>query len=171
LAAVGSFPYTVGMNNGDDLFVVQAPGVDVAGLLRDIEATVARKRADGVYDHAAADQADPARLAQLKNHDEFLAFYLKCLREASFVDISDFEIRERRRGLAPLLVRLKRGIWSLLKFYTYRLWSQQNQVNGLLVTAVENLDLKYEQKVAELEKRIAELEQQATPSAPSSPRQ
>jgi hypothetical protein len=45
-----------------------------------------------------------------------------------------------------------------LKFYTYRLWSQQNTVNGLVVTGVEALDEKYQDKLKRLEARIAELE-------------
>lgn len=140
------------------IFTVHAPGVDVDAIVRSVEETVARKMADGVYDDARVARAERSNLATLRNHDEFLEFYLKCLRDAAFVDISDFEIRERRRGLGPVLVRLKKTIWNLLKFYTYRLWSQQNQVNGLLVTALENLDQKYATKIRALEKRVAELE-------------
>lgn len=144
-----------------DMFTIHAPGVDVQTVVKDIEETVARKMEEGVYDDARVARAERSNLSTLRNHDEFLEFYLKCLREAAFVDISDFEIRERRRGLGPALVRLKKTIWSLLKFYTYRLWSQQNQVNGLLVTAVENLDQKYANKIRTLEQRIAELEKQS----------
>ena len=140
------------------IFTAYAPGVDAAAIVREVEETVARKMEEGVYDDARVARAERSNLATLRNHDEFLEFYLKCLRDAAFVDISDFEIRERRRGLAPFLVRLKKTIWSLLKFYTYRLWSQQNQVNGLLVTAVENIDQKYAAKIRALEKRISELE-------------
>jgi hypothetical protein len=57
-----------------------------------------------------------------------------------------------------MLVALKKVIWGLLKFYTYRLWSQQNQVNGLLVTAIEGLDEKYAAKIKQLEERVAKLE-------------
>jgi hypothetical protein len=74
------------------------------------------------------------------------------------VDINDFEIREQRRFGNRLLVAVKKIIWSLLKFYTYRLWSQQNQVNGLLLTAIEGLDDKYRNKIRDLETRVAELE-------------
>lgn len=140
------------------IFTVHAPGVDAEAIVRQVEETVARKMEEGAYNDARVARAERSNLATLRNHDEFLEFYLKCLRDAAFVDISDFEIRERRRGFAPLLIRLKKTIWNLLKFYTYRLWSQQNQVNGLLVTAVENLDQKYAAKIGALEKRIAELE-------------
>jgi hypothetical protein len=75
------------------------------------------------------------------------------------VDIGDFEITERRKRFAPFLVRLKRVIWSLLRFYTYRLWSQQNDVNGLLLAAVEGVDQRYRDRLNELEARVAKLEQ------------
>lgn len=140
------------------LFTAHAPGVDVEAIVRDIEATVARNLEEGVYDDAAVARAERSNLATLQDHDEFLAFYLKCLREAALVDISDFEIRERRRGWAPVLVGFKKVLWNLLKFYTYRLWSQQNQVNSLLVTALDNLDQKYAKKIAALEKQLAERE-------------
>ena len=146
----------------DAIFTVHAPGVDTEAIVREIEETVARKLEEGVYDDARVARAERSNLANLRNHDEFLEFYLKCLREAAFVDITDFEIRERRRGFAPLLVRFKKSIWNMLKFYTYRLWSQQNQANGLLVTAVENLDQKYAAKIRALEKRIRELEGDAS---------
>ncbi len=145
----------------ESIFTVHAPGVDVEAVVRDVEATVARKMEDGLYNDARVARAERSNLATLRDHDEFLEFYLKCLRESAFVNISDFEIKERRRGLAPFLVRLKTTIWNMLKFYTYRLWSQQNQVNGLMVTAVENLHRTYANQIRALEKRIAELEARA----------
>ena len=151
---------------GAALFTAYAPGVDVEAVIRDIEQTVARKTEEGVYDDARVARAERSNLATLQDRDAFQDFYLKCLREVALVDISDFDIRERRRGLAPLLVKFKKVVWSVLKFYTYRLWSQQNQVNSLLVTAVESTDQKYADKIAALEKRIAALES-GTPSAPN----
>lgn len=139
---------------------INAPGVDVEALMQEIEETVARKAAQGAYADARIARAERTNLLNLRRDEEFLAFYLRSLREAAFVDINDFEIRERRSALAPLLVALKKVIWKLLKFYTYRLWSQQNTVNGLLVTGVESLDEQYRERIARLEARVAELEQQ-----------
>ena len=141
------------------LFEVGAPGVDVEKLVREIQETVERKAAQGVYADARIARAERANLVNFRDDEEFLAFYLNSLREAASVDINDFEIRERRAtAMAPVLVKLKRTIWSLLKFYTYRLWSQQNSVNGLLVTGLESMNERYEEKIKRLEARIAELE-------------
>lgn len=127
-------------------------------VMQDIEATVKRNLKDGLYNDARIARAERHNLAQLKSEDEFLSFYLSCLREASVVDISDYEIHDRRRTLSPVLIQVKTGIWKILKFYTYRLWSQQNQVNGLLVTAIEGMQEKYQSRLDALEKRVADLE-------------
>lgn len=140
---------------------IGAPGLDVDRLVADLQATVDRKVRDGVYADARVARAEKTNLVHLRGSDDFLTFYLTCLRDAVFVDISDFEIRERRRVFGPLLVGLKTVLWKLLKFYTYRLWSQQNQVNGLLITALEGLEEQSAARVAALEKRLAELEKAA----------
>ncbi len=143
----------------EQIFQVGAPGMDVEQLVREIQETVERKAAEGVYADARIARAERANLVNFKDDEEFLVFYLNSLREAALVDINDFEIRERRAGaIAPLLVKLKKTIWGLLKFYTYRLWSQQNSVNGLLVTGLESMNDRYDEKIKRLEARIAELE-------------
>ena len=144
------------------VFDIKTTGVDAEKIVREIQEIVARKTDEGVYADARIARAERTNLINLKDDEEFLAFYLRTLREASFVDINDFEIRERRASaIAPFLVRLKKSIWKLLKFYTYRLWSQQNTVNGLLVTGMESLDEKYSEKIKRLEARIAELEKRS----------
>jgi len=137
----------------EPLFEIGADGVDVDAVVADIRRRVDEKVAAGAYADARIARAERTNLANLKNEDQFIGFYLQCLRDAVFVDISDFEIHERRSGFAPLLILLKKLIWKLLKFYTYRLWSQQNQVNGLLVTAIQGLDEKYEARLRALEAR------------------
>lgn len=137
---------------------IGAPGFDVVQLVADLQAAVDRKLADGVYADARVARAERTNLVNLRGSDDFIGFYLTCLREAVFIDISDYEIHERRRVLGPLLVAFKKVVWNLLKFYTYRLWSQQNQVNGLIVTALEGMEDQTARKLAALEQRVAELE-------------
>jgi len=144
----------------EPLFQIGAQGVDVERLMTDIQAAVARKMERGVYHDAHIAQAERSNLANLQDDEAFLRYYLDCLRNAVFIDINDFEICERRRLGAGLLVGFKKILWKLLKFYTYRLWSQQNQVNGLLVTALEGLDEKYRNRLRDLERRLADLEKE-----------
>ena len=142
----------------DSIFQIGAPGVDTARIVEEIRALVADKMARGLYTDALVARAERANLANLKDEEHFLSFYLECLRGAVFVDISDFEIVERRATFSGLFIALKSVLWKLLKFYTYRLWSQQNQVNGLLFSAIESTENRYRDKVKELEERIAKLE-------------
>jgi len=143
------------------ILTIGAPGLDVDTLVADLQATADRKMKDGVYADARVARAEKTNLVHLRGSDDFITFYLTCLRDAVFVDISDFEIRERRRAIGPLLVGFKKILWKLLKFYTYRLWSQQNQINGLIITALEGMEEQTGTRVAALEKRIAELEQKS----------
>lgn len=142
----------------DSFFQIGVDGVDVEAVMTGIQEAVARKMESGAYRDARVALAEKSNLVNIKDDESFLNFYLACLRNAVCVDINDFEIRERRRFGSGLLVALKKAVWSLLKFYTYRLWSQQNQVNGLLLTAVEGLDDKYRNRLRELEARLAALE-------------
>jgi hypothetical protein len=138
---------------------VLTEGVDAERIVSELRAIVARKTEAGAYRDLRIAQAERHNLQNLRDDEKFLQFYLECLHEAACVDINDFEIQERRRCGAGLLVLFKKTIWKLLKFYTYRLWSQQNQVNGLLVTALESLDEKYRTRLTALERQLAALQQ------------
>lgn len=140
------------------LFEIGADGVDVEALVERLRQRVEEKTARGVYADPRVARAERTNLANLRDDEHFLEFYLECLRDAVFVDISDFEIYERRARFSVLFVGLKRVLWKLLKFYTYRLWSQQNQVNGLLLSAIEGTEARYRDKIRELEARVQALE-------------
>ena len=137
---------------------IGAQGIDTDAVIREAEAAVAHKREDGTYSAAGLDGKKPINPLVFKNDEAFLAFYLESLRDTAFVDISDFEIEERRPRFSGLLIRLKKTIWSLLKFYTYRLWSQQNQINGLLLSAIEGIHERNQEEISQLKARVAELE-------------
>lgn len=144
--------------NEQSLFEIGADGIDAEQLVRAIEERVAQRRINGAYRDVRVAQAERNNLDFLQNEEALADLYLETLRDAVYIDINDFAITERRRIGSPLLVNLKRTIWKMLKFYTYRLWSQQNQVNGLLLSAIESLEQRYRQKIGDLEKKVAALE-------------
>ena len=145
------------------IFEIGAPGIDVDRIVQEVRASVEDKRRRGIYNDARVARAELANLSNLRDEDAFLSFYLECLRDTVFVDISDFEIYERRPRFSRFFIALKRLLWKLLKFYTYRLWSQQNQVNGLLLSAIEGIESRYSRRIAELEKRLAAIESKGGP--------
>jgi len=151
-------------------FTIGAEGVDVEALVAGIRAEVERKTREGVYRDARIARAERHNLVHMKDSTELLTFYLTALRDTVHVDINDYTIQDKRTGWqGKALVRMKTIIWKLLKFYTYRLWSQQNQINGLLVTALECSQQNASKKIADLEKRVAELEARLDATAAHTP--
>ena len=138
--------------------VIGADGVDAKAIVDEILARVAEKRAQGAYDDETVARAERYNLLSMKDDEEFLDRYLACLRQVVTVDINDFPIGERRSPIAPLSKAVKKVLWKLLKFYTYRLWSQQNQTNGILLAAIETMHRRHKEEVAALKARIAALE-------------
>ncbi len=145
---------------------IGADGIEVEKIVEELKTRVAEKRARGLYDDARVARAEKHNLLNLRDDDEFLETYLACLRKIVTVDINDFEIFERRPRFAKTLIRLKRGIWSLLRFYTFRLWSQQNQTNAVLLAAIEILNTRSASRIQTLEQRIRELEERVSSAAP-----
>lgn len=141
-----------------DPFEIKADGVDSAALVAEIQDVVRAKMEQGAYADPRISRAEQLNLDALKDDERFTEFYLDCLRDGIEVDINDFEIVERRRSFAGLLVKLKKSIWNLLKFYTYRMWSQQNQINGFLLSATESSEHRTLEKMQELDLRVRELE-------------
>ena len=136
-----------------------AAGIDAKKIVGEILDEVARKRAAGAYDDPRIARAERSNILLMKDGDEFVTRYLDCLRDLTQVDINDFDIREKRSGfLAKPLVKFKKTIWKILKFYTYRMWSQQNQANALLLSALEAVASKQRQEIDALKTRITELE-------------
>lgn len=132
--------------------------IDVEALVATLQQRVAEKRRAGAWSDPRIARAEKHNLLNLKDDDEYLSQFLDCLRQVIQVDINDFEIIEKRRFIGKPLVKFKKTIWGLLRFYTYRLWSQQNQTNSLLFSAIDLLNRQNTRRIKDLETRVAELE-------------
>jgi len=148
-----------------DPFKIQADGLDSAQLVSEIKAVVQAKMTTGAYDDPRIARAESFNLDAFKDDQRFSDFYLDCLRNAIEIDINDFEIVERRPRFSRLLVGLKKTIWNLLRFYTYRMWTQQNQVNGFLLSAIESSEHRHLEKLKKLDDRVRDLERRLADEA------
>ena len=137
---------------------IGAEGLDTGAIVKSIRQSVDEKMKNGFYNDPAISRAERANIANITSDDEFLALFLDNLRDTAFVDINDFEITERRKTMAGALVMFKKAIWKMLKFYTYRLWSQQNQVNGIMLAAMEGMHSTFRRRISELEEKVEKLE-------------
>ena len=144
---------------------IGAEGIDVEDIIRQIRERADVRRKSGEFDLDAIARAERYNITTIKDNADFFDRYLSCLCLVNQVDINDFEIIEHRARFAPLLKKFKKGIWSVLRFYTYHLWSQQNRANTFMHAAIglvsqrdgEKLD-KMQARIDELEKRLAALE-------------
>ena len=137
---------------------IGADGLDVEEIVRQIRERADARRKSGEFDMDAIARAERFNLSNLTDDEEFFERYINCLGLVSNVDINDFEIVEHRARLAPFLKKFKKTIWSVLKFYTYHLWSQQNQVNNTFHAAFELITSHEKKQLKKLQDRIDELE-------------
>lgn len=150
----------------DSVINIHADNIDTARIVEEIRKTVAEKARAGFYRDPLIARAERNNMANLRHSDEFWDFYLESLQDFAQVDINDYEIVERRSKFSRLLVALKKTIWALLRFYTYRLWSQQNQINSLLLASVSGSREGLLEKIRTLEARLDNLEKRQTPPKP-----
>ena len=137
---------------------IGADGLDVEDIVRQIRERADARRKSGEFDMEAVMRAERFNLSAVKDDADFFDRYISCLRLVSQVDINDFEIVEHRARFASLLKKFKKGVWSTLKFYTYHLWSQQNQVNNLFNAAIELVAERDSEQLKKMQARIDELE-------------
>lgn len=148
--------------------------VDAASVVEAVRKRAAARVREGFYSPEVVAQAERYNLSALKDNADFFNGYIASLHRITQVDIGDWEIRERRRNVfTPLVVRLKKTIRALLRFYTFRLWSQQNRANSIFQSSIAMLgkretdELKaanarideLSRRIDELEKRFAEVRQ------------
>ena len=140
------------------MITVHAPGMNTAEVAQQIEQSAAKRHASAKLPMNRLQESKVQSPAGFSNNTEFIQALLATLQDTAFVDISDFEIIERRQRWSKPLVALKKTIWSMLRFYTYRLWSQQNEINGFLLAALQGIHEDCNDRITKLEARIAELE-------------
>lgn len=137
---------------------IGADNIDASAIVQQIRERAAERFAKNEFDMETLARAERYNLSAIKDSEEFFDRYITCLRLVTQVDINDFEITEKRARFAKFFIKLKRTIWGLLKFYTFHLWSQQNQVNGMLHAAITIVAERDSEQIKKLEDRIAILE-------------
>ena len=144
---------------GND-FEIEADAVDVEALMETIRERVEQKRKTGVYDKYNLDGLKTLEFESLEDENEFLRYYLRLIQGTCDINIGDFEIVNKGGVLGKPVVILKKVIWKLLKFYTYRMFSQQKEFNCQMVNTVLCMNKKLKIDLEELSARIEELENQ-----------
>ena len=140
-------------------FTIQTDEIDVTALVDQIRKNVADKKKSGAYSDSLVAVAERSNLTNLKDDEEFITYYLECMSRSSVVGIREFEIPDAKGGaVGKAMQKFKKAIWSCLKFYTYRMWTQQNQVNSLQANGIQVIQSQQLKKAEALQARIDRLE-------------
>ncbi len=145
--------------SSDDVFSINLDKIDVREIVHAVKERVEKKKAAGVYDKYNLVGITKLEVSQARSEEEFLRYHLRTLRKTWEIDIGDFEIPSKGGLLGRPAVWLKKAIWFLLKFYTFRMFTQQRDFNLQVVNTLQALNSKVE-KLAE------QLRSAVPPSAP-----
>jgi hypothetical protein len=126
----------------EDAFSIDIDGMDVEEIVRAVKERVEKKRAAGVYKKYNLVGITRLEIAQAKSEEDFLRYHLKSLRKSWEIDIGDFEIPSKGGLSGRPAVWLKKVIWNLLRFYTFRMFTQQRDFNLQVVNTLQALNAK-----------------------------
>jgi len=141
----------------EEIFEIQTPGIDTEAIMATIRQRVEEKRHAGVYARYNIPEITAIEMDNLKSDEAYLDYYLRTIWRAADIDLGDFAIPCKTPGIGKAVVMLKKIIWQLLKFYTFRPFSQQKDFNAKMVSIVEGLNRKMDRRTAVLEDRIENL--------------
>lgn len=132
-------------------------GPEAEKIHQEIQKTIEEKEKMGVYALHSLISGMNADFLDLQNDAQFLEYYLKVIKRTWNVDINDFEIQKKKglKGKAEWV--LKKIIWKLLKFYTYRIFSQQIEFNSQIKNTVLAMHREFSGRIERIEKELLEL--------------
>ena len=151
------------MSPEKNVFKTRETSLDIEAVDREIHFQIKQRQELGVYEHYDLTKVTHLLLRDIRDPGEFFRQHLAAIVRSWAIDINDFEIIRKKEGiLGNLEILLKKVIWKLLKFYTYRLFSQQREHNFQISNTVTLMEKHYREKLGSLEKELSLLKDQRT---------
>ena len=107
-----------------------------AGLDREAREAVRSRDGSGT---CGTDDLDFVEVKELQDSAEVVSRVLTLMSTTCLIDIGDFEIPNRGGPIGKVEVFVKRFVWKLLRFYTYRMFSQQREFNAQMVAVLNEM--------------------------------
>lgn len=126
------------MSDGKEEFGLTAPALDAEALVARIRDRVEEKRRSGAYRGYDLEGVAALDFEKELSEEDFLLYYLQVVERLSDVNYGDFEIVPKGGPFGRIEVLLKKTIWKLLRFYTYRLFSQQREFDCQVAEALQS---------------------------------
>jgi hypothetical protein len=136
---------------------IDAPALDAEALVREVRERVRRKEEEGGYE--GYDTRGVTSLDYEKDlaEEDFLRYHLQVVERLSDVNYGDFDIVSKGGPFGRAEVFLKKIIWKLLRFYTYRLFSQQREFDCQVAEALQSHYRWSRQEIDRLTREVEEL--------------
>lgn len=145
---------------------ITVAGQDRSGDLGQTVAVAAeRLRAGGGIGELAPDHT-ALRLKRARDLDDYVYHFVELLRMRHGVRTTDYYVPRGPGWRGRIAVALKTVLWKLLRYQHDRLTLQQNLINELEINAVEFQRDRVNQELADLKRRVADLEQACAKGAP-----
>ncbi len=141
----------------EDTFEIKTPGVEVDAVMAGIRERIVERKRSGELGRYDLSSIRALELANPQSTETYLDYYLKNIWSSADVDLGDFPIERKKSLTGRPEVWLKKIIWKLLKFYTFRLFSQQKNFNARMAGIAVALNRKYQQRLDRLEAEVEEL--------------
>jgi len=141
-----------------NIFDIQDSEIDLYNIHAEIALNVQKCLDNNEYQDYDLSKVSSYFLSSIKDRKEYIEENIKVIDTSWAIDINDFEILLKKKGIFALLeFLLKKVIWKLLKFYTFRLFSQQREFNMQMKDAVTVLYSDYQKRLAVIEASIKNL--------------
>ena len=140
-------------------FDITAPALDAEALAAEVRERVRKKKASGAYDDYDLSGIASLDYEKELSEEDFLRYYLQVVERLADLNYGDFEIASKGGRFGRAEVLLKKTIWKLLRFYTYRLFSQQREFDCQVAQALVSHYRWSRKEIDRLSGEIAELRQ------------
>ncbi len=117
-------------------FDITAPALDAEALAAEVRERVRKKKESGAYEGYDLSAIASLDYEKELSEEDFLRYYLQVVERLSDLNYGDFEITSKGGRFGRAEVLLKKTIWKLLRFYTYRLFSQQREFDCQVAQAL-----------------------------------
>ena len=140
----------------ENIFEIQDERINLQEIMKKIDQRIEEKKKAGLYRTYNLDRINMLEVEKISDDRAFLDYYLKVIRRTCDIDIGDFAIHSKGGWLGQPIVWFKKLIWHCLKFYTYRLFSQQKEFNAQITNDVISLNQKVDKSLAGIKRQSQE---------------
>ena len=140
-----------------NLPLFESASINTPKIMDEIRRRVEVKREAGYYDRYNLTGITSLEVVEAKSEEDFLNYYLKVMQKSYELDIGNFEIPSKGGLLGKPAVWLKKAIWYLLKFYTYRMFTQQREFNLQVVNTLKCINRKTDKHHSELRQELQKI--------------